>query len=42
MMVIGVEDDDNLYVASSKSDIGEMLILLELTKAHLLESITNG
>ncbi len=38
VLVLGWDKDDRLYVAMSHTDLGGLLILLEIAKADLLES----
>ena len=39
VIVIGRQEDGKLYAASSISDVGDLLVLLELAKRTLLDGI---
>ncbi len=39
LLAIGIDKDGNLYCASHTSDIGELLLLMERAKHHLLYEV---
>jgi hypothetical protein len=42
LIVVGFTKDDHYYVHASSPDIGELLILLELTRRELMSQIESG